>query len=746
MLYLIATGDFSGPTDNHLSFTKGTKIEFLERVENGFIKGKMNGKVGIFPSSLITVETRPLSIMSNQPLKLSSDDLSSQSSTPPGSSPMVSAAASINNSNSNSFSSQHQQPTTTTTTTTSTSTTMNGSSSTTNESSGSKTPSSSSTPISNTIDQQSSSPNTNNSNINNSNSNSISTSPPTNATSPNILSASVNSAGDLNEASDDSSVNNNNNNNNNIKDSNSNITPNSSQKIDDDDDGSDDDDNSDFDDRKSTISNTSMTSNMTTLTTATTATTATNATGATSAKREKKDKKDKNSNGEKEGLYRKSKSSSSKKRYANRKQCETLTVACYEDLPEEIRIDMQKEDIDLKDIKDNFKIYLTILKFITRQRIILKTPNPALESQMSLMEVSDSASTYGKYNDEKLWITDEVRCSQYDTQEITVDESIMDENERKSKIIEAKLERKRLLSGTTTEFLGHASTTIKLIPPQDIKKRIKFGEMLGKGTYSRVFEATYDKKKVAIKVMKYSTPKEQNRVLTEIGFLSKCKHANILTYKASALYGSDIFVITEHIIGGTLETAVASSHAFKETQIGYIGAEILKALLYLHNNKIVHRDVKSANIMITLNGEVKLIDFGLCANVSQGGKKHMVGAPYWMAPEMVRGEEASYAADVWSFGICMLEMLYKKPPHRDSRMKAMFTNTTKGIDFGKIRCSIDLKDMLWQCFELNPAKRSNVDKLLRHPFFRRAESKSGMKGIFDNIFLQKNLNTTGFFY
>ncbi|KAK5575600.1 hypothetical protein RB653_006733 [Dictyostelium firmibasis] len=665
MLYLVATGDYKGPTESHLSFTKGQRIEFLERTENGFIKGKLDGKVGIFPSSLITIETRPLSIIQNQPIKFSTennDTGSISSSTSTSTSSLTTPRA-----ESSKDASGEQQPSTTV---------VNG--------------------------QQSSS-----------------TSP---ILQPNTTTTTT---------------------------STSNIGDNFSERS-----------FGDYDDTTSnhskSVSRLSVASFSTTTTTTTTTTTATSSKDKDKKeKKEKKDKKDKKGKDEdksdKEGLYRKSKSGSSsssgKRRYANRKACEPWVVAKYDDIPEEVKSDILKEDIPIKDIQEHFKLFLRIVKFITRQKITLLIPiDPSVPTkEMNLLDLSDAESVAKSTS---MFSREEIRTSAFDNVDAFVDAPIMDDNEKAAKTTEIKLERKRILTGISTEFLGQASTTIRVIPSSDIKKRIKFTHMVGRGQYGKVYDALYDKKRVCVKVVNYSTPKEQHNVLQEIGFLTQCDHPNIMKYNCSVLYGSDLFIVSEFIQGGTLEQASTLSHVFKETQVGYIGLELLKSIAYLHEKKLIHRDIKAANVMVSTDGEVKLIDFGLCASVEKGGSQHMVGSPYYMSPEMIRGEECSYPSDIWSFGICILELLFKKPPHRDSRLKAMFYNAINGIDFPKIRCSIDLKDMLWQCFESNPEKRSSVDKLMRHPFFKRCDTKSQMKTVFSDMFStssKNSISTTGFF-
>merc|ERR1711916_182042 len=128
--------------------------------------------------------------------------------------------------------------------------------------------------------------------------------------------------------------------------------------------------------------------------------------------------------------------------------------------------------------------------------------------------------------------------------------------------------------------------------------------------------------------------------------------------------------------GGTLTDAV-KAHQF-EPQIAYVCQEMLHGIRHLHRNELVHRDLKSANVMLTVDGQVKLIDFGLCCDLRLGQPTHMVGSPFWIPPEMVRREPHGTAADVWSFGICTLELANNVIPNRHNSIYAMFYNTIRG--------------------------------------------------------------------
>merc|ERR1712100_446053 len=162
-------------------------------------------------------------------------------------------------------------------------------------------------------------------------------------------------------------------------------------------------------------------------------------------------------------------------------------------------------------------------------------------------------------------------------------------------------------------------------------------------------------KRVAVKRMTHKNAKEKRRNLKEVGVLLFCDHPNIVRYYKSFIRGEDIWLVMEFMEGGTL-TEAAKAHKFKEKEIAYVARESLKALSYLHQHNLVHRDLKSSNIMMTITGEIKLIDFGLAADVRVCLKGKMAGSPYWMPPEMVWRRKHGPPIDIWSLGICILEL------------------------------------------------------------------------------------------
>eukprot|EP01111_Echinosteliopsis_oligospora_P006500 TRINITY_DN2066_c0_g1_i1.p1 TRINITY_DN2066_c0_g1~~TRINITY_DN2066_c0_g1_i1.p1 ORF type:complete len:689 (-),score=219.18 TRINITY_DN2066_c0_g1_i1:456-2522(-) len=286
-------------------------------------------------------------------------------------------------------------------------------------------------------------------------------------------------------------------------------------------------------------------------------------------------------------------------------------------------------------------------------------------------------------------------------------------------------------------------------PLPDLKKTYKEPKEAGHGGFGTVFHAKsalHKGKVVAVKKMPHKTKKQKISNHHEIAVLSACTHPNVVKYLTSHEVGEELWVVMEFLEGGTFEEA-AKACRFSEANLAYVARELLKGISYLHLNEIAHRDLKSANIMMGIRGEVKLIDFGLCADMSVGNPKHMVGSPFWMPPEMIKCKPHDYSVDIWSFAISLLEMANQKPPMIESAVKAMFTVGTDGVTQFFVepeRWSVTFKDFLNRCLRLDPAERSTAEELLNHPFIRMADSRTNMESLLRRIFLRESLMNSGF--
>jgi len=283
----------------------------------------------------------------------------------------------------------------------------------------------------------------------------------------------------------------------------------------------------------------------------------------------------------------------------------------------------------------------------------------------------------------------------------------------------------------------------------EFKKLYRDMEELGKGGFGIVYHArsVKDKKRpVAIKRMDHKTKKQKSANFHEASILSFCHHPNIVKYLTCHEIRDELWVVMELMEGGTFEDAAKAWH-FSESNIAYIARELLKGIAYMHANQLAHRDLKSANIMMSVRGEVKIIDLGLCADLSVGFPTHMVGSPFWMPPEMIQCKPHSYAVDIWSFAISLLEIANQRPPMIESAVKAMFTVGTEGVKelfVDPSKWSDVFKDFLGLCLKVDPEERATAEDLLGHPFIKLADTRANMENILRRIFLSNSLLNSGF--
>ncbi|KAL6072994.1 serine/threonine-protein kinase BLUS1 isoform X3 [Balamuthia mandrillaris] len=278
------------------------------------------------------------------------------------------------------------------------------------------------------------------------------------------------------------------------------------------------------------------------------------------------------------------------------------------------------------------------------------------------------------------------------------------------------------------------------------RKAIKILSQQGEGGYGRVFLAKSDAKevkgKVAIKRVPHILDKEKKHNLREVNYLKFCNHPNIVKYYTTLFLKNELWIVMEFMEGGTLTEAVRN-HSFSEIQVAYVARELLKALAWLHDHKLLHRDLKSSNIMMTIKGNIKLIDFGLCVDVSGGPRRDMVGSPFWMPPEMVRRDPHDLPADIWSFAISLLELANRHPPFQKSSLRAMFTYATEGcpdpLDEPD-KWSDNFKDFLSMCLRSDPAERATAKVLLEHPFLRQVATQKQMAKLIQHIFMRHALD------
>jgi len=274
----------------------------------------------------------------------------------------------------------------------------------------------------------------------------------------------------------------------------------------------------------------------------------------------------------------------------------------------------------------------------------------------------------------------------------------------------------------------------------------------GKGGFATVFSAKdlLSKKNevVAIKKLPHSTDREKQNNFCEIGFLkASYGHTNIVQYNKCWYVQADneIWLVTEFMHGGTLSEA-ARVHIFVDRHVAYVAREVLYALKFLHSKNFAHRDLKSSNIMMSINGSIKLIDFGLCADFSAGPRVSMVGSPFWVPPEMIKKEPHSYKVDCWSLAVCLLELYLMAPPYSTSSgIKCMFMAATKGLlDQVPKTASPEAKAFFARSLEVDPNKRASAAELLEDPWTKRTGLSKGISEVLKDIFLTNTFSDLGF--
>ncbi|KAG0250063.1 signal transducing kinase of the PAK [Mortierella polycephala] len=257
-------------------------------------------------------------------------------------------------------------------------------------------------------------------------------------------------------------------------------------------------------------------------------------------------------------------------------------------------------------------------------------------------------------------------------------------------------------------------------PTKLYRSLVKIGQGASGGVYTAYQVGT--NLSVAIKQMNLEQQPKKDLIINEILVMKESSHKNIVNYIDSFLYRGDLWVVMEYMEGGSL-TEVVTTNEMGDPQIG----ATLLGLEHLHSKGVIHRDIKSDNVLLALNGDIKLTDFGFCAQLkeSQGKRTTMVGTPYWMAPEVVTRKEYGPKVDIWSLGIMAIEMLEGEPPYlNENPLRALYliaTNGTPALQHPE-KLSTDFTDFLAQCLEVDPEKRPTATELLKHPFLLRAHS------------------------
>ncbi|KZS90479.1 hypothetical protein SISNIDRAFT_475331 [Sistotremastrum niveocremeum HHB9708] len=251
--------------------------------------------------------------------------------------------------------------------------------------------------------------------------------------------------------------------------------------------------------------------------------------------------------------------------------------------------------------------------------------------------------------------------------------------------------------------------------------KYQLGDSLGKGAFGQVYRALNftTGEVVAVKQIQLTAiPKSEiGDIMSEIDLLKNLNHANIVKYKGFVKTREFLYIILEYCENGSLHNICKKFGKFPENLVAVYISQVLEGLVYLHDQGVIHRDIKGANILTNKDGCVKLADFGVASNTAAANADDgaVVGSPYWMAPEVIEQSGATTASDIWSVGCVVIELLEGKPPyHFLDPMPALFRIVQDDCPPIPEGASHIVKDFLYHCFQKDANLRVSAKKLLKH--------------------------------
>ncbi|XP_053129756.1 nik-related protein kinase isoform X2 [Hemicordylus capensis] len=307
-----------------------------------------------------------------------------------------------------------------------------------------------------------------------------------------------------------------------------------------------------------------------------------------------------------------------------------------------------------------------------------------------------------------------------------------------------------------SDYTARSLDSIDLSALRDPAGIFELVQVVGNGTYGQVYKGRHVKtgQLAAIKVMNV-TEDEEEEIKLEINMLKKYSHhRNIATYygafvkKSPAGQDDQLWLVMEYCGAGSVTDLVKKTkgNCFKEDWIAYICREVLRGLGHLHSHHVIHRDIKGQNVLLTENAEVKLVDFGVSAQLDRtiGRRNTFIGTPYWMAPEVIACDENpestyDYRSDLWSLGITAIEMAEGAPPLCDMHpMRALFLIPRNPPPKLKSRkWSKKFLSFVDSCLVKNYMHRPATETLLKHSFIRDMQNERQVR-----ILLKDHLDRT----
>eukprot|EP01103_Thecamoeba_quadrilineata_P013970 TRINITY_DN4026_c0_g1_i1.p1 TRINITY_DN4026_c0_g1~~TRINITY_DN4026_c0_g1_i1.p1 ORF type:complete len:632 (-),score=137.29 TRINITY_DN4026_c0_g1_i1:102-1997(-) len=258
--------------------------------------------------------------------------------------------------------------------------------------------------------------------------------------------------------------------------------------------------------------------------------------------------------------------------------------------------------------------------------------------------------------------------------------------------------------------------------PKVINCKYQLADAIGKGAFGRVFRSIQliTGKVVVVKELDKRILQEQTtNVLNEHEILQELDHPNIIKTLDTHETPAYIYIILEYVEGGSLHDLMTKCGGpFHESLLRLYISQVLQALVYLHQNCFVHRDVKGANILLSKDGICKLADFGSCTSIKSKSPLSMAGSPFWAAPEIISGLDCTVNSDIWSVGCTIIELRTTRPPYWSlGPSVAMYRMTQDEHPPLPSELSVELEDFLKKSFLKDTDLRPSAEDLLLHPWF-----------------------------
>jgi len=272
----------------------------------------------------------------------------------------------------------------------------------------------------------------------------------------------------------------------------------------------------------------------------------------------------------------------------------------------------------------------------------------------------------------------------------------------------------------------HPPPVISLTSPASMMSppSINYKELLGRGSFGTVYKAM-NRETNQIFVIKEillvkDNPSQIAQVSKEISVMKKLDHRNVVRYYGARREGGRLLIHMEFVDGGSVSRVLREFGSLSERQTQLYTQQIMEGLTYLHEKKVVHRDLKGENLLVDKNGCLKLADFGTAKELDTIASKTVAGTSHFMAPEVIRGTGHDCAADIWSVGCCVVEMLTGKPPF--SQFETPYAAMTficehpTPCDIIPGGVSAACRDFLMKCIQRNPEDRPTARQLFQHPW------------------------------